>query len=529
MGEPFLQRILGENVVQALSEFTSSGLRATALAEIIASRYGGAILDDKKIGKEVVLTLSESDAESFHKVISEASSGNIWDDINFWLDNSYSSVIVKEFFGVAEESHEAFVESNRHLCPIKVIAPDYGLYSYQADAKKNALAYLMSEEHPRCLVHMPTGSGKTRTAVKVAVDFYNDNKGLVVWLANTEELCEQAAQELEVCLKSHLEHESKIYRLFSENDCDLNAIGQGFLVASLQKLYQRSLSRQTSFLAMAKEISLVIFDEAHMALAETYNHLLEMLAPKYSDKKVLGLSATPGRSLDRIEEDRSLAAVFFGQKVSLKIAGYDNPVEYLVENGYLAKPEFIPIEHNGRVILSAEEERRIRAGFDVSDKLLSDLASDNLRTVKVVEVVKSEVNNGSKIIIFACTVDHAELIRDLLVISGISAEAVSSRTPGAKRLDVLDRYKREDSGLNVLVNCQVLTTGFDAPKTNVIIVARATKSVSLYSQMIGRGLRGTRSGGNRTARVYTVIDNNLTGFSSIYDGFFHWDDAWGVV
>ena len=78
----------------------------------------------------------------------------------------------------------------------------------------------------------------------------------------------------------------------------------------------------------------------------------------------------------------------------------------------------------------------------------------------------------------------------------------------------------------VIVNYGVLTTGFDAPATSAAVIARPTRSLVLYSQMVGRATRGTRAGGNDEAEIVTVVDPHLPGFGSIADAFKNWEDVW---
>ena len=77
----------------------------------------------------------------------------------------------------------------------------------------------------------------------------------------------------------------------------------------------------------------------------------------------------------------------------------------------------------------------------------------------------------------------------------------------------------------MLINYGVLTAGFDAPKTNVAIIARPTTSLVLYSQMVGRAIRGTRAGGNDKSTIFTVVDN-LPGFRDVSQAFLNWEDVW---
>ena len=77
-----------------------------------------------------------------------------------------------------------------------------------------------------------------------------------------------------------------------------------------------------------------------------------------------------------------------------------------------------------------------------------------------------------------------------------------------------------------LLNFGVLTAGFDAPATSCVIIARPTRSLVLYSQMVGRAMRGIRSGGNRRCTIYTVVDEQHRGFTSVIDAFSHWEEIW---
>ena len=78
----------------------------------------------------------------------------------------------------------------------------------------------------------------------------------------------------------------------------------------------------------------------------------------------------------------------------------------------------------------------------------------------------------------------------------------------------------------VLCNYGVLTTGFDAPQTSCAVITRPTDSLVLYSQMVGRVIRGEKAGGNKEADIITVVDTNLQGFGSVADAFFNWEDVW---
>src|SRR5262249_3674083 len=101
---------------------------------------------------------------------------------------------------------------------------------------------------------------------------------------------------------------------------------------------------------------------------------------------------------------------------------------------------------------------------------------------------------------------------------------VTSATPDERRRQIIQRYRETDE-LAVLTNYGVLTTGFDAPKTNVALIARPTASVVLYSQMIARAARGPRVGGHKSCRILTGVDK-VPGFRNLAEGFEFWDDIW---
>ena len=121
-------------------------------------------------------------------------------------------------------------------------------------------------------------------------------------------------------------------------------------------------------------------------------------------------------------------------------------------------------------------------------------------------------------------VDHANLLANILTVKGVKAAAVTSRTRCDHRRKIIREFRDSDE-IQVLTNYGVLTTGFDAPRTNVAVVARPTNSVVLFSQMIGRAARGVKAGGNKECKVVTIVDE-LPGFRSIAEAFEYWDEIW---
>ena len=114
----------------------------------------------------------------------------------------------------------------------------------------------------------------------------------------------------------------------------------GLLVAGLAKLHSVNSRNPGAIMDLGSQSSLIVIDEAHQAIAPTYRALLNRLADAGVEAALLGLTATPGRTWSDIAADEELSAFFNHNKVILKVEGYDNPVEYLMSEGYLARPTF---------------------------------------------------------------------------------------------------------------------------------------------------------------------------------------------
>jgi superfamily II DNA or RNA helicase len=123
-------------------------------------------------------------------------------------------------------------------------------------------------------------------------------------------------------------------------------------------------------------------------------------------------------------------------------------------------------------------------------------------------------------------VSHAYLLAGILVARGHDAKTITGETPIARRERYIRQFKKDNPHRMVLCNYGVLTTGFDAPKTSAAVIARPTRSLVLYSQMVGRAIRGPRANGNHEAEIVTVVDTTLPGFGSVTDAFKNWEDVW---
>ena len=201
-------------------------------------------------------------------------------------------------------------------------------------------------------------------------------------------------------------------------------------------------------------------------------------------------------------------------------------MEYLVESGHLATPLFSSLFYNSGESLSSNDLADIENAMDIPARILEQLAQDDQRNLGIIQRTEQIAKAHNRIILFAASVAHAKLLAAVLRARGIAADYVTGDTPSGERRRIINRFRGSLQEPIVLCNYGVLTAGFDAPQTSAALIARPTKSLVLYSQMIGRALRGPLAGGNEEAEVITVVDTNLPGFGDLGESFYNWEDVW---
>lgn len=520
-----LYKLAGKTAIDLLDRLETKSLGAHVLATIVVERLGPSeALKTPPIRGLALTALKRDEAEQLADVLVLPEREDPFERLlRAHFDRSESLLeTLHAYFGVPYETEEVEEKPSRIAA-----APPYVLFPHQRKASLQVREKLALKD-ARVLLHMPTGAGKTRTAMTTIADILRGlpDGQVVVWLAHSEELCDQAFDEAVKAWSAIGSRELTVYRHYGHHRiANLADVRDGIIVAGLQLLYKDSLSRQGEILELSRRVKLIVMDEAHQATAPTYSHLINLLQRR-QETGILGLSATPGRSLKDVGADLQLAAFFNRQKVRLEVEGHASPIDWLVAEGYLAKTEFVPLpfKPKGDLKLTEAEEQRLQEGFDLPDRIVKALAADDARNLLIVQAVEKEVAAGGKVILFAISVEHAGVIASVLRLRGVKAAAVTSSTPSERRRQLIQRY-RDTEEIEVLCNYGVLTTGFDAPKTNVAVIARPTTSVVLYSQMIGRAARGKNAGGNETCRILTVVDQ-APGFRSLGEGFDFWEDIW---
>lgn len=380
----------------------------------------------------------------------------------------------------------------------------------------------------RFILQMPTGSGKTRTAMEIACDYLNSHPdGTVIWLAHSTELCDQASECFGEVWPHLAKRNLRFQRYYGKHKLEPIADYKvGFLCSSFQSLLSRIEASPESIDTYLCKDRLIVVDEAHKVVAPTYKKVTQSLLNDWSS--VMGLTATPGRSygaLNTDDENEMLADFFFNTHLSFNPHGKD-AIEYLRDKGVLAKATFEPLVISGVDLkLTAKELSYVSRMFELPAEVLVKIGKNHLRNAeiigKLVDIVKS--GRAKSIIFFATSLEQSKLVSSLLNFLGVSAQHVDGATPAILRKDAIDKFRRQE--IYVLCNYEVLSTGFDAPLVDCVFIARPTASVVLYSQMIGRGLRGPAIGGKDKCLIINVRDNiiNLPGIDAMYRIF---DEYW---
>jgi superfamily II DNA or RNA helicase len=367
---------------------------------------------------------------------------------------------------------------------------------------------------------LPTGAGKTRTAVEGILQWklLSADPSGVLWIAQSEELCEQAVQAFrEVWIDlghrdSSIRESLTLSRFWGQRDKVSD--GNGITVASIQKLHStcRNADREAvnqEFQEMVANLRVIVVDEAHRMLAPSYAEVLrfigiEIAKGEESDIPLLGLTATPFRSVE--QETKQLANRFHGRLLR-PTSLLDDPIETLRSQSVLSRPTHQILDYKGREFsIDAKDEYReyFERFADSHPHLLREIGQERERNQALLTKLCS-LPADWPVLFFGCSVEHAQALSVLLRRKGRSSAIVTGETRTSTRRFLIEQFRA--GRISVLCNYGVLTTGFDAPQVRAIVVARPTTSPVLYEQMIGRGLRGPKFGGTPECLIVDVLDN----------------------
>ena len=371
----------------------------------------------------------------------------------------------------------------------------------------------------RGMISLPTGSGKTRVAVQAIVEAMRCDgfDGTVLWVADRDELCEQAVEAWTQVWSNvgASGQRLRVSRMWAGQPAPLPTDDLHVVVATIQTLRARFQNPrgEDEFLA---DCTLIVFDEAHRSIAPTFTSVMEEIGLTRWQRKdepfLLGLTATPYRGHDA-EETARLVKRYGSNRLDAGAFASDDPEKVVSELQHmhvLALADHQTIE-GGRFSLNADERRQVTTTPRppwLPRSVENRIAHDGERTNRIIKAYEEQVRHVDPdwpALVFATSVEHAQTVAALLSRIGVPSRAVSGETETATRRRIVEEFRRGD--LKVLVNYGVFREGFDAPRTRVIIVARPVYSPNLYFQMIGRGLRGTRNGGTDRCLIINVQDN----------------------
>jgi superfamily II DNA or RNA helicase len=253
------------------------------------------------------------------------------------------------------------------------------------------------------------------------------------------------------------------------------------------------------------DAEVLVVDEAHRSRSKGLESLIEYYLERGA--KVLGLTATPERM-----DGRSLLDVY--QELTYKTTLVD-----LIRKGYLVDLECYKVKTRQKI-----DEMKYSMG-DLAPSVLRKLDVD-ARNEIILDVYLNRCP-GTKSLVFCLNVDHAEKMADQFMRHGIMAAAIHGGMSRTMRQAILRCYK--EGSVKVLCNCQLLTEGFDEPSIESLILARPTKSKTLYCQMVGRGVRPFP--GKNKCLVYDLTDeiHNICDFNALGgippESTFEWQDG----
>lgn len=435
-----------------------------------------------------------------------------------------------EYAGFASASREAEVEVEG--------PPVLGdLHDYQKAIATNVKQLLSNGPRSnRGLVSLPTGAGKTRVAVQALVEHMMANPGnhRVVWVAETDELCEQAIQTWSVVWRAHGAPGTPmtLSRLWAQNEAN-ERDGFQVVVTSISKLDSIIRHREpagaweTSY-GWLKELTVIVVDEAHRSISTQYTRALAALGGRKRVQEIstplIGLTATPFRGFNN-EETKRLAKRYDENLLDDGAFPGDDVYGHLQGMRVLARINQIELKGSNIELTSDELDEANRFGaknaYHLPDSVSHRLGKDSERNNTIVQSILG-LDPASKVLLFATSVENARVLAALMTFHGVEARDVSSDTSKAERRQYIEDFKA--GRIRVLTNYNVFTEGFDVPTLDAVYITRPTFSPNIYQQMIGRGLRGPLNGGSDEVLIVNVADN-LTNFGTEF-AFHHFDHLW---
>ena len=335
------------------------------------------------------------------------------------------------------------------------------LFDYQEDMKERIEKALRL--HRSVMAQMPTGTGKTYLLTAVIDSFVSNNPMEKVWIvAHRRELVSQIDETVR-----------KFHSYSASNTSSLLSSVKAMSIQWLMRHYDE----------IEEEPGMIVIDEAHHALAKTYKEMWE----RFPKAKFLGLTATPCR----------LNGKGFTDLFDVLVQSWSVPE--FISKGRLATYDFVSIKSDGVTQRLIDSLQKRGADGDYQNKEM-DMLLNKKPSIERLYRSLEEFGKDRKGIVYAINISHAQKITKLYQEHGVKAIAIDSKTPATERQQDIEAFKRGD--IQVLVNVDIFSEGFDCPDVEFVQLARPTLSLAKYLQMVGRGLRVAKGKKN-----CVIIDN----------------------
>ncbi len=392
----------------------------------------------------------------------------------------------------ATEARPTFYEVDRDQPPLGHRLVQRALFDHQ-ERGVEALRDWLSGPEKTGILCLPTGGGKTRTAVSFVLGDLVSHGARCLWLTHRIELIDQATatfvESAYDCERSFTVGEWSSYR-HEARRADVLVASIPTLNWGRRKNLQRLTEAQGAF-------DLIVVDECHHGAAPSWKALLDHLLEQWPNARILGLSATPTRTA---EEEQPLLARIFG-RVLHEVGQLE-----LIRSEVLAKPVLVPIDTHITYEMTTSERRAfVDETGELPQTLLTRIAEDEERNKLIVDALVTNGPAWGQTLVFAETIAQGGALTALLRESGVTVEEVYGHTASEARRAIVETVRSKD--VRVVINCGVFTEGTDLPCVETVALARATRSRILFAQMVGRGMRGPKTGGSEECRVVSFYDS----------------------
>ena len=501
---PLRGALIGSKINQILSKYYDN-ISNDQIAQSLLTQYGSeALLAKNKVFERIIFALNEVEINKLAQFLEVSGLENdVYENVANQISKQYDKILEyykqPDYFKIKKEKDNRVtaevigLEYEEHLTSLGYPHPYQNLVKLELEERIRN-----SSGKYRALVVMPTGSGKTRTAVEFMIDFIRSRKNSnVLWIVESPNLSEQSLQTFYDLWKLRGDRLLKVHRCYTGFVPEINfSNGTNIIFGAFDKMKGLQNNNDDFFNSLKKSTDLMIIDEAHFSLAETYEEVISDIERNSDDIIKIGLTATPMRTSD--DEFYNLKSYFNSNIIDFKGEDdevIDDPLKYLQENKYLAK---LDIEY-----LSIPDEDIQEESREFNDK--------------VIERIQVSVNESKQIIIFAMSKNHAVALNILLQDKGLKSECIVGDTSATDRINYFNKFKTDLNAknigepklfeLNILINHSILATGIDLPRVDELYLLRKFGNETTAMQVLGRALRGEKNGGNAKNTVVSVKGN----------------------